>query len=317
MNEFSLIEKYFRPLTQNRPEALGLKDDAALLKIPRGMELVVTSDTLGAGTHFLSNEKPAFIAHKALRVNLSDLAAMGAKPYAYQLCISFPKKPAEEWAREFCGALLRDQKQFGIFCSGGDTTITKGPLNISITAFGLVPNNRAVTRAGAKPGHAIVITGSVGNALAGLRMLQNKFPKEKSCIAAYQKPTPRLAAAETIRAYAAAIDISDGLIADIGHIAKASNCAAKINLAQIQFSKPVQKLIDQKRLTREDALTGGDDYELALAVSQKNLKPLTARLIKQGLSPQIIGSFVKGEGVSLYNSLGVKLRIKKPGWTHF
>jgi thiamine-monophosphate kinase len=319
MNEFSFIEKYLKPLTMGRGEALGLQDDAAIFKIPSGYELVVSSDTLGAGTHFLKDEKPAFVAHKALRVNLSDLAAMGAKPYAYQLCLTLPHAPQEKMIKDFCAALLKDQKEFGIFCSGGDTTAVKNSFIISITAMGLVPKGKAVKRSGAKAGDVIVLTGVVGNALAGLRMLQNKLPKEKSCIEAYRKPTPRVAVVEIIRRYAhAAVDISDGLVADVGHIARAANCAANIDADKIKFSKPVQSFIDKGKMTFIDAITGGDDYELALAVSPKNLKALMAQLKGKNLKPQIIGSFGKGKpGVQVIGHDKKPMDISKSGWTHF
>lgn len=310
MDEFSLIQKYFVPLTQARAEALGLKDDAAVLKVPAGREMAVTSDTLSAGVHFLENEKPEYIAHRALRVNLSDLAAMGAEPYAYQMCLAFPAKPREAWMRPFCAALAKDQKEFGIFCCGGDTTVIKGPLTVTITAFGLVPKGRAVMRGGAKPGDALVITGSVGDAFAGLRILRGKS-------GAYQKPVPRVAVAGIIRRYAgAAADISDGLIADVGHICAASGCAAEIDLAQVEFSRAVEKFISTGAMTIVDALTGGDDYELALAVPGKNLDELLGALRRNGLKPQVIGEFAKGKGVRVFSE-GREVKIRKAGWRHF
>jgi thiamine-monophosphate kinase len=317
MNEFDLIEKYFRPLAG--PEALGLKDDAAILNVPKGFQLAVTSDTLGAGTHFLGNEKPEHIARKSLRVNLSDLAAMGAKPYAYQLCIAFPEKPKEAWIKKFSAALAADQKKFGIFCSGGDTTVTKGPLTISITAFGLVRENKAVKRSGAKPGDVLVITGPVGDALIGLRILQGKIKtKSVSCVAAYHNPVPRTGVSDIIRAHArAAIDISDGLIADVGHICETSNCAAHIDLQKIKFSKDAAGFIKKGTVKSADLLTGGDDYELALAVPPKNLPGLLKKLSEKGLKPQIIGKFAKGKpAVTVFNK-GRKIRLGKGGWTHF
>ncbi len=341
MNEFSMIEEYFLPLTMGHKESLLLKDDAAIFDIPKNHELIVTSDTLSAGVHFLKNEQPEYIAHKALRVNLSDLAAMGAVPLAYQLCIAFPKKPYEQWIKKFTAALLKDQKEFGIFCSGGDTTITKGALTISITAMGLVPKGKAMKRSGAKVGDVLIITGPVGGAAAGLKMLKGELPLPegggrgrgygsrmmpktlpphpalplwgREIVNAYQKPVPRLAAASSIRRYAnAAIDISDGLIADVAHVCMASGCTAKIDIAAMQFHQVVQKY-----LTPEEAITGGDDYELALAASPKNLSVLLKNLRTQGLKPQIIGEFIKGEPKVLIYKNGKALDFKKSGWTHF
>jgi thiamine-monophosphate kinase len=320
MNEFQTIEKYFLPLTQGRPEAAGLKNDTASLSVPKGHELVVSSDTLVAGVHFLKNERPDFIAHKALRVNLSDLAAAGAEPYCYQLCVAFPSKPHAAWLRKFTGALLKDQKKFGLFCSGGDTTRTPGPLTIMITIFGLVPKGKAVMRVGAKPGDALVITGAVGDAFIGLQILQNKIKAQSaSCVQAYRMPVPRTAIHKIIRTHArAAIDISDGLLADIGHIATASGCSVEIDGEHIQFSKAAEKLIQAQKLTAEQLLSGGDDYELAVAVSPRSLPVFIKELRKAGLKPLVIGRFVKGSpGVRLYGKGGQVIQIKKMGWSHF
>lgn len=320
MNEFGIIKKYFLPLTQGRREALGLKDDAAVFSIPKKHEVVVTSDISNAGIHFLENEKPENIAHKCLRVNLSDLAAMGADPYAYQLSIAFPGKPSETWLRAFTGAMLKDQKKFGIFCSGGDTTRTNGPLSIAITAFGTVPKGKAVKRRGARPADALVITGPVGDAFVGLKMLQNKIKnvKAESCVRAYRTPTPRNAIARLVRQHAsAAIDISDGLIADAAHIANASDCALHIDLEKIEFSKVAGNLIKKGIVTKQQLLSGGDDYELALAIPQKSLSVFLKKLRTAGLKPQVIGVFQKGRpGVSIFEKHR-KIHFGKSGWQHF
>ena len=195
--------------------------------------------------------------------------------------------------------------------------------------MGLVPKGKAVKRSGAKAGDAIVITGPVGDAYAGLKILQGKTPHPNplpkgegmfsSCIEAYRKPMPRLAVADVIRRYAhAAVDISDGLVADVGHIARASNCAANIDASKIKFSKPVQTLIDNGKMTFIDAITGGDDYELALAVPPQNLKALMTQLKAKNLKPQIIGSFGKGKPeVHVIGNNKKPMDISKSGWTHF
>jgi thiamine-monophosphate kinase len=319
MNEFKLIEKYFLPLTQGRKEALNLQDDAAILNVPPGHELVVSSDILAAGTHFLVNEKPEFIAHRALRTNLSDLAAMGADPYAYQLCIAFDKKPTESWMKSFTSALAKDQEEFKIFCSGGDTTMAKGKLTVSISTFGLVRRGRAMKRSGAKPGDALVITGFIGDAYIGLGILQKKFKiRSPSCVNAHRKPIPRVAIADIIQEHAsAAIDISDGLLAEAHHLCKASGCAAEIELERLTFSPAAQKLLKKKSIKPGALLTGGDDYELALAVPVENLEGLLQKLLKKGLKPQVIGRFRAGApGVAVLQS-GRKIPFKKSGFTHF
>lgn len=320
MNEFSMIEKYFLPLAKNRPEALSLQDDAAILSVPKHHELVVTSDTLVGGTHFMKMENPKLIAQKALRVNLSDLAAMGADPYAYQLCLSLPYKPTGKWARAFCSGLAADQKEFGIFCCGGDTTVTEGPLTVSITAFGLVPEGKAVRRSGARPGDVLVITGPVGDAFVGLKIKKRRIDfKSASCVEAYRKPVPRVAVSEIVRQYArAAIDISDGLAADVGHICRASGCAAHIKFDAMKFSPVIRSLLKTGPLMPADVLSGGDDYELALAVAPKNLGRLLKKLSFRGLRPQVIGEFVRGRGgVRVFDKNGGEINLPKTGWAHF
>lgn len=319
MNEFKLIEKYFRPLTQRRSEAMNLQDDAAILNVPPGHELVVSSDILVAGKHFLINEKPEFIAHRAFRTNLSDLAAMGADPYCYQMCIAFDKKPSETWIKSFTGALAKDQREFKIFCSGGDTTMAKGKLTVSISAFGLVRRGKAVKRSGAKAGDALVITGFVGDAYIGLNILQKKFKiKSSSCINAHRKPVPRVAMADIIQNYAsAAIDISDGLVAEALHLCRASGCAADIDLDALKFSPTAQTLLKKKSVKIEDMITSGDDYELALAVPPENLNTLLQKLSKKGLKPQVIGFFRAGVPNVTVLRGGRKIALKKSGFTHF
>lgn len=308
MNEFDIIEKYFTPLSKD-----GLKDDTAIISIPSGHELVVSSDTLNAGTHFMPDAAPADIAHKALRSNLSDLAASGADPLSYQLNIAFPQKPSEKWLEAFTGALAADQKHFGIFCSGGDTTSIKGPLSISITALGLVPTRSAVRRDGAKPGDVIILTGPVGDALAGLKILRGEIRTENDdyFIRKYYRPTPRLDLTVSMRAYAhAAIDISDGLIADLGHICKSSAMAAVVELDKIAFSSPAQKLLETGAVIPADFLTGGDDYELLLAVSSSHAAHFP--------NTQIIGHFVAGvPGVRLLDISGKPIPLSHKGWSHF
>ncbi len=319
MDEFLLIEKYFRPLAQKRKETLNFEDDAAILNVPKGYELVVSSDILAAGTHFLPNEKPEYIAHRALRTNLSDLAAMGAKPYAYQMCIVFDKKPTEKWIKAFTSALRADQKEFGIFCLGGDTTMAKDKLTISISAFGLAPKGKAVKRSGAKPGDALLITGTIGNAHIGLNILQGKLKtKSVSSVHAHRKPVPRVAIADIIRAHAnAAIDISDGLIAEVNHICRASRCAADLHLENLEFSPAAQKLLKSGAVTINDLITGGDDYELVLAVPPRKLPALLKSLESKGLKPQIIGRFTKGSPSVRVLQRGRKIALKKSGFTHF
>ena len=322
MNEFEMIERYFLPLTRGHAGTAGLLDDAAVLDIPDGYELVVTSDTLNENVHFLAGETPANIARKALRVNLSDLAAMGATPLCYQLNIAFPQKPDEDWLSAFSKTLQEDNEAYGVFCSGGDTTSIKGAcLSISITAMGLVPKGTAVQRAGAKDGDYIVLTGSIGDASLGLKVLQDGLDVQSyaHAVSRYKVPCPRINIERIVRQYAhAAADISDGLLADCMHIAKASGLGAEIDFDKIIFSGDVQRALDEKIITPEDALKGGDDYELILAVSPENLPLMIRELQKTKLNPFVIGVFKESNSVlSLLNTLTLCMDDKNLGWKHF
>ncbi|MBP7721576.1 MAG: thiamine-phosphate kinase [Alphaproteobacteria bacterium] len=314
MDEFGIIKKYFRPLTMGRDELL---DDTAVLPPRRaGEDLVITSDSVVEGVHFLSNASPADIAHKVLRRNLSDLAASGAEPLCYQLNLVFPEKPKHTWLAAFRGALLKDQKKFGLYCSGGDTSGASGRLFVSITAIGVVPARKVLRRSSAKPGDHVILTGPVGDAFIGLQMLQKKIKPvyEGYFINAYYKPMPRTENVATIRKYAsAAIDISDGLVADLGHICEASKCGAEISLVPGIFSDKAKRV----GLKPSKLLTGGDDYELALAVRPRHSAPLLKALKAQGLKPVKIGEFTKRAGVRVLDQTGRKIDLKNTGWRHF
>ncbi len=302
MNEFDIIAKYFQLLSE---EKVSFDNDAAVLEIPEGHELVVTSDTLNAGTHFFADALPGDIACKALRVNVSDLAAMGAKPFCYQLNLALPSKPSEEWFKEFTSALINDQKAFGIFCSGGDTTSIDGPLSISITAMGLVEKGKAWKRSGAKVGDDIVLSGPVGDAWIGLEVLRGrlKTDHDEFFVEKYYKPEVEFLS-DPVHA---AIDVSDGLIADLTHICKSSGIGAHIKVEDIQFSDQARVLIESQAVSVEQLLTGGDDYRLLMAVPQGHTIA----------GAQIIGRFTKESGVNVYDKNGGKLQFQHTGWSHF
>lgn len=308
MNEFDIINEYFLPLTMGRAEAGGLRDDAAILSVPAGHELIVSTDTLNADVHFMDGAAPADIAHKALRSNLSDLAAMGARPLCYQLALGLPEKPTPEWLLSFTGALLADQKAFGIFCSGGDTTSIHGKLSISITAMGLVERGRTLKRSGAQDGDAIVLTGPIGDAWVGLRVLQGKIKTDDNAyfIDRYYRPTPRFMS--DVQNIKAAIDVSDGGMADLGHMCRASKVSARIDLSKILFSAPAQILLNGGLVTPQDLLTGGDDYELIMAVPPQHAHQYGT----------VIGAFKTGTPqVYIVDDAGKALVFDKAGWTHF
>ncbi len=319
MNEFDMIERYFLPLARGRGEVAGFKDDAAVLSIPAGYELVVTSDTLNEAVHFMEGEAAANIARKALRVNLSDLAAMGAKPLSYQLNIAFPSVPDKVWLAEFSKALQADNELFDVFCSGGDTTSIKGDrLSISITVLGLVPAGKALRRSGAKCGDLIVVTGVIGDAYLGLKSLQDGLNYEEA-IGRYRVPSPRTQAVDIVRKYAnAAADISDGLLADIMHIADASGLGVEIDIDKLVFSNDVAHALDNEVVKIEGVLTGGDDYELILAVSPANLPILIRELENIELNPMVIGEFTSGKlKLPILKSKTHRIDVSSLGWQHF
>ncbi len=281
MNEFDLIKTYFQPLSD-----IAFNDDAAVLSVPEGRELVVTSDTLNEGVHFRADDGPEFIAKKSLRANLSDLAAMGAKPFYYQLNLALPEGVTPQWLAAFASALKEDQEEFGIKLSGGDTT--RGPLSVSITAMGLVREGRAVRRGGARAGDVILLSGPVGEAVA----------RDYHYI-----PRPRTDLIEIMQEYAhGAADISDGLVADLGHIAAVSGLKACVELAKIPLFKDTA-------LSAQELLSGGEDYELLIAAAPSDAP--------QFPGCTVIGTFEAGQGVEVLDESGKALSFAKTGWQHF
>src|SRR2546423_8121982 len=225
--EFALIAELFAPLA-TAPGAFSLTDDAAIATPPPGHDLVITTDALVEGVHFFSSDPPELVGQKALRVNLSDLAAKGCVPAGYLLALCLPGKIGMSWLRAFAGGLAKDQQEFGISLYGGDTTATPGPLTIAITAFGHIPAGTMLRRAGARPGDLVFVSGTIGGAGGGLACLKG----EGECLATgqwneliqrFRVPHPRVTLAQALLGLASAsLDVSDGLLADLGHIAETS-----------------------------------------------------------------------------------------------
>ena len=319
--EFDIIERYFLQLSEGREEAAGFKNDGAVLDVPGGYQLVVTSDTLNAGTHFLADQSSDMIAAKALRTNLSDLASMGAKPYCYQLCLALPEAN-EDWISVFCRGLMADQNRYGIFLSGGDTTSIDGPLSISITAFGLVKKGEVVTRNNAKPGDKILVSGTIGDAWCGLEVLRGNLPRldgGENLITRSRMPEPPVILGAFLSHYAhAALDISDGLAADLNHMAKASGLRAIINVSDIPFSKEAYTLISERKVMLEQLITGGDDYELVMAVPGNAVEDFLEKAQELGIRLSVIGEFVEGKPGSVFiDPNSQPLSLAKNGWQHF
>jgi thiamine-monophosphate kinase len=309
--EFALIARHFRPLAG--PGALDLADDAAVLAVPPGRELVVAADAMVAGVHFLPGDPPDLVGRKLLRTNLSDLAAMGAAPLGYLMTVSVPRGTPDAWFAAFAAGLAQDQAEFGITLLGGDTTATPGPISLSLTVLGTVAPGEAIRRAGARPGDLLFVTGTIGDGALGLLAARGEVADPDGYLAdRYRLPRPRLGVARH-GIVAAALDVSDGLVQDVGHLCRAAGCGAEIVAADLPLSAPARAALPGA-LAR--ILTGGDDYELALAVHPEHEAALRAAA---GAVPvTYIGRFVAGPPrVVVRAADGTEIPLTTGGWNHF
>lgn len=323
-SEFELIARYFAPLAGEG--AFGLVDDAALLDVPAGKKLVVTQDALAAGVHFFADDLPRLIAKKALRVNLSDLAAKGAKPLAYSLALGLPQDWRESWIKAFAKGLEEDQAGFGLTLTGGDTYRSPGGITISITAFGLVDAGKYISRMGARPGDVLFVTGTIGDAALGLKQIMGEIDSrllakhEKTYLRErYMLPQPGTLLAEIIGEYASAsMDISDGLVGDLEKLCKASGVGAKIDAPNVPFSAPVRKIIQALPQHLHTALTGGDDYELLLAVNPQKFDDFHNAIQLLPITITKIGVVEDMQnGVCVVDDAGNLLTFENTSFRHF
>jgi thiamine-monophosphate kinase len=311
--EFALIARHFRPLAG--PGALDLQDDAAVLAPPPGRDLVLSADAMVAGVHFLPDDAPDLVARKLLRVNLSDLAAKGAAPLGYLTTVSAPRDTPDSWFAGFAAGLARDQAEFGILLLGGDTTSTTGPVSLSLTILGHVARGQMVRRAGARGGDGIWVTGTIGDGALGLAVAQGRLADPSGhLLNRYRLPQPRLGLAIAGIA-SAGMDVSDGLVQDLGHLCRASGLAAEIEAARVPLS-------DAARVAGPDwfgvCLTGGDDYELLLAIPPEREAALLDAARRARIGVTRIGAFRVGEpGVSVKGADGLPLQVDAAGWSHF
>lgn len=313
MSEFDLIRRHFTRATPNA--LLGIGDDAALLQVSEGSVLAVSSDMLVSGTHFFADADPYLLGHKTLAVNLSDMAAMGAAPRWATLALSLPSED-DAWLEAFSAGFFALAQQFGVELIGGDTT--RGPLNLCVTIMGEVPQKLALRRDGAQVGDEVWVSGTLGDAALGLAHLQGKFslPKEARihCLAALHKPMPRVALGLALRGIATgAIDISDGLLADLGHILECSNVGAEIEFSLL----PVSDLIKAIELLQHCALSGGDDYELCFTASAAHHAEILRIRERLNLPLSHIGKIVAGQGCVVHDAQGNPLNIESTGYDHF
>ncbi|MCF2523926.1 thiamine-phosphate kinase [Bradyrhizobium sp. G127] len=321
--EDDLIARYFRPLATD-PGALGLIDDAALLK-QSGDDLVVTTDAIVEGVHFLPNDPPDILARKALRVNLSDLAAKGAVPAGFVLTLAL-REASDEWLRPFAQALGEDATAFGCPVLGGDTVSTPGPLMISITAFGRVPPGRMVRRDGATAGDRIAVTGTVGDAALGLRILKGQIggealdvPSRDFLVQRYRVPQPRNALAVAIRDHAsAAMDVSDGLAGDLAKLCAASNVAASVEMATVPLSAPARALLAKGSAGIETLISGGDDYEVVCSVPENQWDSFVAAARRADVPVSAIGRVAAGTAAPQFlDASGKPVALKRLSYSHF
>jgi thiamine-monophosphate kinase len=316
-SEFDLIARYFTPARQRSDVALGVGDDAALLNPPAGQQLVMAVDTLVAGVHFPLDTDPRAIGHKALAVNLSDMAAMGAEPAWTTLAITLPEAD-EAWIGSFAKGFFALAQEHGVQLVGGDTT--RGPLCISVQVTGLVPEGEALTRDGANPGDGIFVTGTLGDAGAGLRIRQHTLETGEDqaqwLVKRLDYPAPRIAAGKLLRNLAsAAIDISDGLAADLGHILAASRVGASLETDHIPLSNAMQESGLAEQGQRRLALSAGDDYELCFTVSPACEEEMMTHMASLGCPCTYIGEVTHELGLRLPDE--DKALLQTAGYDHF
>lgn len=323
--EDDLIARHFRPLA-TAPGALGLIDDAATLNAA-GDDVVVTADAIVEGVHFLADDPPDTVARKALRVNLSDLAAKGAEPAGFVLTLAL-REAKDEWLAPFARALGEDARQFNCPLLGGDTVSTPGPLMISITAFGRVPPGRMVRRDGARAGDLVAVTGTVGDAALGLNILRNGSVAEMvagdpagrdALIGRYRVPQPRNALAAAVRDHAsAAMDVSDGLAGDLAKLCKASGVSAQVEVVSVPLSPAAIKGLAQGAADLETVLAGGDDYEILCTIPENRWEAFVEAARAAQVPLTAVGHIVAGdEAPGFVDGAGQPVVLKRLSYCHF
>lgn len=317
MTEFELIERYFRPLGApcQAEVILGQGDDCALLQCPPGMQLAVSVDTLVSGIHFLPEISPSHLGWRVLAVSISDLAAMGAKPLAFTLALTLPEiNPG--WLAHFSQGLAEAARTFGVALIGGDTT--RGALCITLQVFGVVAADKALRRQGAQPGDLVCVSGSLGDAGAALAWLSDPFPHDaaQQLLMRYYRPQPRLSLGQVLVGYAhAAIDVSDGLVADLHHILRASRVGADIDCEALPLSASLCQSVTSPQALQL-ALTAGDDYELCFTIAQDQWPLLQARWRDAAVPLTVIGRIVEEAGCRIWLD-GQPLTLPSEGYDHF
>ena len=324
ISEDDLIARFFAPIAG--PGALGLKDDAACLTPPPGCDLILTKDALVAGVHFFPDDPPEAIARKALRVNVSDLAAKGADPLGFLLALALPIGVETDWIARFAQGLGEDALRWAIPLLGGDTVKTPGPAMVSVTALGTAPTGRMVPRTGVRAGDLIFASGTIGDSALGLqaRLAPQRFATlsqgaRDHLLARYLDPQPRLALAPVLREHASAgMDVSDGLVGDVTKMLKASGVSAVIRIGDAPLSNAAREAIAMEPALFETAMTGGDDYELLVATSPQKAKVLQEDARAAGVPLTLLGEAVAGAGPPRFiGADGADMSFARGSFSHF
>lgn len=322
--EARIIAEFLAPLTDGDAGAFGLLDDCAVVTQRAGEDLVVTTDSLIEGLHFLAGDVPAF---KALAVNVSDLVAKGARPFAYLLTLALPKPPTRGLMMRIADDLRAAQTLFGCRLIGGDTDHTPGPFTLTIAAIGSVPAGRAVRRQGAQTGDVIVVTGTIGDAGLGLRLRKSPERGAEAGLDAQQigflfdrfdRPVPPIGAAELVREFAsAAMDVSDGLAKDLARLCAVSAVGAVVEIERVPISAPARVMIESGAVSRADLVTGGEDYEVVMTVAREHWPELARRARGSGVVVSEIGEITAGREVQWWDRNGQRMSFERSGFEHF
>ena len=320
MKEFELIKRYFTGAGVSRKDVpLGVGDDAAIINVPPNSQLIVTTDTLVQGVHFFADMEPRALGHKAVAVNLSDIAAMGGEPAWISIAVTLPEVD-EQWVEAFTAGINEICEYYNVQVIGGDTT--QGPLAVTISAKGLVPKDKAIVRSGAKPGDWIFVTGTLGDAGVAIDAIKHNktLPLKHQAFLKnrFEYPTPRVAIAQGLREIASsAIDISDGLLSEIGHILAASNVGAVINIDQLPLSDALLGSVEDESQYYEFALAAGDDYELLFTVPEDKRGALDVTLAHYGVKLTCIGQILGQAGNVELRKDNQPFTFEGKGFQHF
>jgi thiamine-monophosphate kinase len=320
--EDRMIARFFAPLATH-PGALGLTDDCAVIAPPDGCDLVLTTDTIIGGVHFFAEDAAQTVASKALRVNLSDLAAKGACPLGYMLSLALPESIGEDWLAGFAEGLRADAVLYGCPLLGGDSDRTPGPITVAVSMFGSVPAGTMVRRAGARPGDRVFVTGTIGDAALGLALRGGRTwvltdTQRQHLVTRYLLPQPRTAVAEAVRTHAtAAIDISDGLAGDLAKLCRVSGVAAHVEVARVPLSGAARAVLAAEPSMMENALSGGDDYEICCAIPSDRVDGFRAAAQAARVTVTDIGEITAGEGATFSQTDGTPMTFRLASFSHF